>query len=420
MLSKEDNEALVRVGPGTAMGEMMRRYWLPALLADEVGEPDGTPARIRLLGEDLMAFRDSKGRIGLLEENCPHRGASLALGVNEECGIRCLYHGWKFAVDGECLDTPTEPEGSTMKTRVRAKAYPVHEAGGMIWTYMGPADQQPPFPEFEWLSMPGDHSLAFKILEDCNYAQAVEGTIDSAHAGILHRESPWGGEAKYPHEKDLTPKLEVEYAPYGLRYGATRQMNAEKNHVRITQVLLPFYTMIPPDGAGPRKDRRLVNAFVPRDDTSTWHIQWFFDPTQPIDKAHRIEEGGIWLDKDFRKLRNIDNWYMQDRAMMRSENMSGIKGILTQDHAVSETQGAILDRTKEHLGTSDIAVVAWRRLMLRSARTLAEKGEAPEALTSPIDWGQIKAATIVFPIEQTWKDVAPLGSESKFVPAFAA
>jgi phthalate 4,5-dioxygenase oxygenase subunit len=420
MLSPADNEALVRVGAGTPMGELIRRFWLPALLSEELAERDGAPVRVRLLGEDLVAFRDTEGRVGLLEEHCPHRGASLALAVNEECGLRCLYHGWKFAVDGQCLDIPTEPAGSMLKRNLRARAYPTHEAGGMVWAYMGPADQQPVFPEFEWLSMPAEHVMAFKVLEDCNYAQAVEGTIDSAHAGVLHRESPWGGEAKYPHEKDLTPKLEVEFSPYGLRYGAVRQMGPEKSHVRITQVVLPFYTFIPPDGAGPRKDRRLINAFVPRDDTSTWHIQWFFDTTQPVDRDHRIEEGGIWIDQDFRKLRNIDNWYMQDRQMMRTQNMSGIKGIMTQDHAVSETQGRILDRSREHLGTSDVAVVAWRRLMLKTARALAAKGEAPAMTATPIDWGQIKAATVVFPADQTWKDVIPLGQEARFVPAWAA
>ncbi len=420
MLSREDNETLVRVGEGTPTGELVRRFWLPALLSEEVAERDGKPVRIKLLGEDLVAFRDTEGRIGLLEEQCPHRGASLALGVNEECGVRCLYHGWKFGVDGQCVDTPTEPEASTMKTRIRAKAYITREAGGVVWTYMGPADAVPAFPEFEWLSMPADKVMAFKVLEDCNYAQAVEGAIDSAHAGVLHRESPWGGEAKYPHEKDLTPKLEVEYTPYGLRYGAVRKLDDARSHVRITQVVTPFYTLIPPDGGGPRKDRRLVNAFVPRDDTSTWHIQWFFDPTQPVDRAHRINEGGHWVDADFRKELNIDNWYQQDREMMRTTNMSGIRGILTQDHAVSETQGRILDRTKEHLGTSDVAVVAWRRQMLRTARALAEKGEAPPMTTAAIDWGQIKAATVVFSSSVSWKDHIPLGEETKFLPGVAA
>ena len=419
MLTHEDNETLCRVGPGTSMGELMRRYWIPAVLSEEVAERDGAPARVRLLGENLIAFRDTNGRIGLLAENCPHRGASLALGVNGDCGVRCIYHGWKFDVDGKCVDIPTEPATSILKERVRAKAYPVHEAGGMVWTYMG-AGEPPAFPEFEWFAYPATHCIPFKVMEDCNYAQAVEGTIDSAHAGVLHRESPWGGVPKYPHERDLTPKLEVENAPYGLRYGAVRKMDGDKSHVRITQVVLPFYTFIPPDGAGPRKDRRLINAFVPRDDVSTWHIQWFFDPTQPIDRAHRIEEGGIHIDKNYRKLNNIDNWYAQDRQMMKTQNMSGIKGILVQDHAVSETQGPILDRTKEHLASSDVAVVTWRNQMLRAAKSYAEKQELPSALQMSIDWSRIKAATVVFPNEKTWKDVVPLGEEEKFLPVRAA
>ena len=420
MLSAEENELLTRVGPGTGAGEMIRRYWIPALLCEELPKPDGRPVRVRLLGEDLVAFRDSQGRIGLLDEHCPHRRASLALGVNEDCGIRCLYHGWKFGVDGACLDTPTEPTNSHLQSRVRAKAYPTREAGGVVWAYMGPVDKEPRFPEFEWLAMPATHCVPFKVLEDCNYAQAVEGTIDSAHAGVLHREVPWSQEGKYPHERDLRPKLEVEQTPYGMRYGAVRQTGEAHSHVRITQVVLPFYTFIPPDGAGPRKHRRLTNAFVPRDDYSTWHVQWFFDPTQPIDKAFRIEEGGHWVDEHYRKLRNLDNWYLQDRNMMKTRNMSGIQGILTQDHAVSETQGPILDRTKEHLGHSDAAVVVWRRQMLRVARAVAENAESPPALAADIDWGRIKAATVVFPRTQEWKDVVPLGTEEKFLPASAA
>jgi phthalate 4,5-dioxygenase oxygenase subunit len=297
MLSAQDNETLVRVGEGTPMGNLIRSFWIPALLSSEVETPDGTPARVRLLGEDLVAFRDTQGRVGLLGERCPHRRASLALGVNEECGLRCLYHGWKFDVEGRCVDTPTEPDSSTMKSRIRAKAYPTREAGGVVWTYMGPAAQQPAFPIFEWFNMPSGHAVPFKVMEDCNYAQAVEGTIDSAHAGILHRHVPWSTESDWTHERDLRPKLEVEYTKYGLRYGAVRQAADNQAHVRVTQVVLPFYTLIPPDGFGPRGNRRLANAFVPRDDYSTWHIQWFFDATQPIDVTHRIDEGGLWLDE---------------------------------------------------------------------------------------------------------------------------
>ena len=416
MLSAEDNETLVRVGPGTPMGELIRRFWVPAILSTELTDNDGKPVRIRLLGEDLMAFRDTEGRIGLLEEHCPHRGASLALGVNADCGIRCLYHGWKFDVTGKCVDTPTEDEDSKISSRVRAKAYATHEAGGVIWAYMGPPAERPAFPEFEWLSMPAGKSVPFKIMEDCNYAQAVEGTIDSAHAGVLHRDSPWGEPGKYAHEKDLRPKLEVEHSAYGLRYGAVRKLDDKQLHVRITQVVLPFFTLIPPNGFGPFKDRRLINAFVPRDDVTTWHIQWFFDPTKPIDVEARIEEGGIWIDENFRKKRNIDNWYLQDRQMMRTRNMSGIEGVVTQDHAVTESQGRILDRTRENLAASDIAVVTWRRQMIREARALAESKQKPEVFRENVDWGRIKAATVAFPNTKTWKEVVPMGEEGRFLP----
>ena len=422
MLSREDNEILVRVGPGTAMGNLMRRFWLPALLESELPDNDGTPVRIRLLGEDLVAFRDSLGRIGLLEEHCPHRRSSLALGANEDCGLRCLYHGWKFDVNGQCVDTPAEPEGATLAKAMRAKAYATHVAGGMIWAYMGPVEEKPPFPDFPWLSMTGGHSVPFKLLEDCNYAQAVEGTVDSAHAGVLHRENPWSQEAKYPHERDLRPRLEIDYTNYGLRYCAIRNDEGLR-HARVTQVVLPFWTFIPPDGGKApafRRDRRLVNAFVPRDDYSTWHIQWFFDDNFAIDVQHRIEEGGHWHDEHFRKLVNIDNWYNQDREAMKSSNFSGIKGIMTQDHAVSETQGRILDRTKEHLGRSDIAVVGWRRLMLRAARELAVNGSAPEAATTPLDWSRVTAETFTYPSEQGWRDVLPLPEELKAPTSSAA
>jgi phthalate 4,5-dioxygenase oxygenase subunit len=407
MLSREDNETLVRVGAGTPMGELIRRFWLPALLSSELPEPDGTPVRVRLMGEALVAFRDTDGRVGLLEEHCPHRRASLALGVNDKGGLRCIYHGWKFAVDGRCLEIPTEPPGARQTEPPCARAYPTHEAGGMVWAYMGPQDDRPPFPDFEWCHMPEGHSVPFKIMADCNYAQAVEGTIDSAHAGVLHREQPWDAPAKWDHERDLAPKIEFEFTAYGLRYAGVRKLGEDKQHIRVTQVLLPFITLIPPPGAGPAKHRRIVNAFVPRDDESTWHIQWFFDESQPIDVPYRIEEGGYWMDAQFRKKLNIDNWYEQDRDWMKTGMMSGIKGIVTQDHAVSETQGRILDRTKEHLGASDAAVVAWRRQMIRAARALAESGELPEALTSGLRWRDIKAVTLICPESRTWRQEVP-------------
>ena len=406
MLSKEDNETLVRVGPGTAMGELIRRYWIPALLGSELPERDGAPVRLRLMGEDLVAFRDTDGKVGILEEHCPHRRASLALGVNERGGLRCIYHGWKFAVDGECLEAPAEPPQSRICQTVRAKAYAAHEAGGIVWVYMGSQKDQPAFPDYEWLGMPPENSVAFKIRAECNYAQAVEGTIDSAHAGVLHREQPWHAPAKYPHERDLSPKIECDLTPYGMRYAGVRSFREHEQHVRVTQVILPFTTLIPPIGHGPAKHRRMANAFVPRDDVSTWHIQWFFDETQPIDVPYRIEEGGIWTDENFRKELNLDNWYGQDREWMKTGMFSGIKGVVTQDHAVNETQGPILDRTKEHLGASDVAVVTWRMQLIRAARAYAESGVLPETLTTDYPWGGIRAETLVLPDSKDWKDEA--------------
>src|SRR6266849_1399253 len=182
MLTREENELLTRTGPGTPLGALMRRYWLPALLAEEISAPDGRPVRVQLLGERLVAFRDTAGRVGLLPEACPHRGASLALGRNEDHALRCIYHGWQFDVSGRCLDTPSEPPESTYRERVRAEAYPVREAAGVIWAYLGPPDTLPHFPEYLWLQLYPTQSAAFKLLEECNYAQALEGGLDLAHA----------------------------------------------------------------------------------------------------------------------------------------------------------------------------------------------------------------------------------------------
>jgi phthalate 4,5-dioxygenase oxygenase subunit len=413
MLTTEDNEILTRVGVGTPMGQLMRRFWIPALLSEEVLEKDGAPVRVLLLGEKLVAFRDSNGRVGLLDELCPHRRSSLALGANEQCGLRCLYHGWKFDVEGRCVDTPAEPAKSTLKDRVRTKAYPTMEKGGVVWAYMGPPDKRPEFPEFEWLNMPEGHSMVFKVQEDCNYAQAVEGAIDTAHAGVLHRSVRWHDPGRFPHEKMLEARLEVEYAKYGLRYAGLRPLPDGRTHARVTIAPLPFFAVIPPDTNDPiRGSRRLANAFVPRDDNSTWHMQWFFDAKQPVDRAFRLKEGGLDLTEDYRKKVNIDNGYRQDRNMMRTENFSGITGILVQDHAVVESQGRITDRTMEHLGMTDVAVAAWRRLVIRAAKTLAKSGEAPTAVTdAAIPWGQIQSAELILAPGEGWQQALPLTSE---------
>ena len=407
MLTKEDNEALTRVGAGSVMGDLMRAYWLPALLSSEIPEAGGSPVRVRLLGEDLVAFRNSEGRVGLLEEACPHRGASLALGVNEDCGLRCLYHGWKFGIDGACLDLPTDPINAALQKRMRTKAYKVREAGGMVWAYMG-AEEAPPFPEFEWLALPAPQCEAFKILGECNYAQLLEGAIDTVHAGVLHRSKPWTATVEgAAWQTTLQAKLDVEETAYGMRYAGIRQTGETSFNARVTAVAMPVFTLIPTE-VGPSPTRRLVNAFVPRDDTSTWLFQFVFDYERPVDRAYRIEEGGLWVDENFRKLSNRDNWYGQDREKMKSGLLSGITGILVQDHAVGETQGRILDRTREHLGTTDKAVVIWRRMMLKAARALRDSGTRPQGTQGGIPFGEIRAAVARYETGESWQQKAPL------------
>jgi phthalate 4,5-dioxygenase oxygenase subunit len=411
MLTKKDNEDLTQTGPGTLMGDLLRAYWIPALLSSEIPENDGTPVRIRLLGEDLVAFRDTNGAVGLLDEYCPHRGVSLALAVNEECGLRCLYHGWKFNVTGQCVDQPTEPAESTLKTRIKTRAYRTREVAGMVWAYLGADGFEPVFPNFEWFSLPPAQCAPFKVMGECNYAQLLEGSIDTVHAGILHRAKPWSVQVQgSAWQTNLQAKLEVEYTAYGMRYAGIRETGPDSRNARVTPVVMPCFTLIPFE-SGPNNPgtRRLVNAFVPRDDESTWVFQFVYDYEKPVNVAGRINEGGLWVDANFRKLSNRDNWYKQDRAGMKSDNLSGIKGIMVQDHAVGETQGRILDRSKERLGPSDVAVVAWRRMVLKIARALRADGVRPPGTLPGVPFDKIRAEVLNFTANQTWKEQAPLG-----------
>jgi len=241
MLSREDNERLVRVGSGTPAGELFRRYWQPACLSTELSEPDGAPVRVRLLGEDLVAFRDTKGRVGLVEAFCPHRRAPLFFGRNEACGLRCVYHGWKFDVDGNCVDMPSEPEGSPLKATVRIKAYPTNEKAGIVWAYLGPQDAMPEPPDYEWTRAPATHCHVSKTYEACNYLQALEGGLDTAHSSFLHNLKL--GDTMQLRQRDRAPRLEVERTDYGYYYVSTRQAGADGTYVRLYHYVMPFQQM---------------------------------------------------------------------------------------------------------------------------------------------------------------------------------
>src|SRR5262249_45557500 len=274
MLPKELNELITRTDRGTPMGDFMRRYWLPAFLSEEVPEPDGPPVQVRILGEELVAFRDSQGRVGLLDEHCSHRGTSLFYGRNEECGLRCIYHGWKYDVDGRVLDTPAEPAGSTFKERVRHPSYPTHEAGGIVFAYLGPREKMPLFPSYEWALMPGEHVYVTKCLQEGNYLQGLEGECDSSHLSVLHREfNLSGNQALY--QEDSAPAYEIEDTDFGLRLIALRKAGADQTYIRISSFVFPSHCWI--YARYPE-----VHFYVPADDTHSWRYDLGMITDRPV------------------------------------------------------------------------------------------------------------------------------------------
>jgi phthalate 4,5-dioxygenase len=413
MLTREDNELLTRTGPGTLLGRLFRRYWIPALQSDELPETDGAPVHVEILGERLVAFRATDGTVGLLDEACAHRGASLLYARNEECGLRCIYHGWKWDTQGRCVDTPTEPPDSTFKHRVRQPSYPVREAGGVIWAYLGNRETIPPFPGFQWTALPESQRIANKVLQECNYLQALEGGVDSAHVGSLHRAfagsggpwSPWGVEMGAHAVRDTSPRLELQTTGYGYRYAAIRKREDGQQYIRITPFIMPWYTFVP---IGPGEgDDILFHAWVPRDDYSNWAWDVHFNLDDPVNIEGDVERRGLWLDSNFRKLRNPDNKYLQDRQAMKDRNFSGIAGIMTQDHAVQESMGPLYDRSKEHLASSDRAVIQLRRFLMNCIQTFREDLDPP-GLDPKLPYHRICSEVAVKPGDIAWDIACPL------------
>jgi len=428
MLTREENELLCRVGPNVPMGRMLRRYWLPAIMSDEL-EPEGKPKRVRLLGEDLVAFRDKNGDVGLLEESCPHRGASLAIARNEDCILQCLYHGWKIDATGTVRETPSEPEDSTFAQRVRAVAYPTHEAGGLVWTYMGPVDAQPPFMNFEWTTFPQPQRLIFKARTECNWVQAMEGALDTAHTPLLHGNAITPGAVTLTTYKsdlkidrpsnDTRPRLHVEDTPYGLKYAAVRTPLVDPEttqYVRVTQFIAPCYVTFPaPAGF------TYMQLFVPIDDCNTMFYfaqvscERPFDPDQIEKRRYRAGfREGIDIDADFRRAQRRENDWLQDRASMRDPkngNFSGIFGVQAQDMAIQESMGPIYDRSKEHLGASDAALIRMRRRLIDGVRAF-ERGEPALGLAERIPYELVRSEEKLIPIDAPWQTVGALAEVS--------
>jgi phthalate 4,5-dioxygenase oxygenase subunit len=417
MLTHEDNELLTRIGPDTPMGNVVRRFWIPALLSEELPEAGGAPKRVKLLGENLIAFRDPNGKVAIMDEFCPHRGASLLFGRNEDCGFRCIYHGWLIDGSGLVTETPTEPPEANIKNKLRHLAYPTHEQGDLIWTYMGPNDDKmPPFPNYEWTTIAKESRVVSKIHEECNWVQAMEGALDAAHASILHSGQlpPF---VKEP-SRDLAPRIEVQDTSYGFRFGAihrptSSQSSAPDKHkyVRVFNFALPFHVFVPkPD------DRGSMHIFVPMDDENT---MWFgvsfvrdrsLDPYE-LGREKRGAVVGVDLDENYRKSRNLRNNYLQDREAMKNNlSFSGIQGIGTQDMACQESLGPIYDRTKEHLGVSDIGIIRMRRIMLRAAKGLLN-GIDPPGIDPAVPQHLIRCEEKLVALDTPWQTVGAFARE---------
>jgi phthalate 4,5-dioxygenase oxygenase subunit len=388
MLSVADNEKLTKVGPGTPMGNLMRRYWQPVLLTREVADNDGDPIRVRILSEDLIAFRDTSGRVGLMTEWCPHRLTSLFLGRNEEDGIRCVYHGWKFDVTGACVDMPNEPEEYDFKHKVKIVAYPTEEMGGVIWAYMGSAELKPALPKFEFTQQPETHRGASKVIEECNWLQGLEGGIDSIHSSFLHRKI---GEGKGIgldglRKEGLAGKLDVEATDYGYRYTNSRGLPGKgQNYVRGYHFVMPHVQVRAAqlnNNGDWYKFKIAGHHWVPIDDHTTMVWNWFYSLDEALTQGEKDEEisgnGPAFVDPvTFRAAVNPRNNWLIDRDMQRKENFTGIQGVNAQDRAVQEAMGPIVNRSKEHLGQTDRAVIMTRRMLLKAIDTVADGGTPP-------------------------------------------
>ena len=456
MLSKEDNELLSRIGPGTAMGNLMREYWIPAVKSDELPAPDCPPLRLKLLGEELIAFRMTSGKVGAIQNSCPHRGASLFFGRNEEEGLRCVYHGWKFNETGSCVDMPSEPAESNFKSKVHATAYPTYEHGGVIWAYMGPrsSGEEPPLPQIEAFMLSSGPSQVSAIHRPCNWMQGWEGEMDTVHAAFLHfgaskPEDQKPGSFNFYQANQRHAKFSVVETDFGTSYGAYRPAEADTYYWRMAHMLFPFYAMIPQGEIG--KDAK-IGAYVPMDDEHTMHWEIFLRPEilggpgvdrsadpRPLNQGRAKDEIQEFIDQRQQTVRTggsganggptstgnlnlgllpnttgwfgrfnlpqaLENDYMIDREAQRTwKSFTGIPGVRQQDMAVTETMGPIYKRYNEHLGTTDAMIIRTRRKLLAAAKALRDEGVLPPGVDNPEVYRQ-RSGECILPRDVFWWD----------------
>lgn len=429
-MQPQEAQDLTRVGPGTVMGTFMRQYWLPACLSSEV-TADGEPLRLMLLCERLVAFRDSSGRVGIMDHRCPHRCASLFLGRNEEDGIRCVYHGWKFDVEGKCVDMPSVPAHYDFKDKVRAKAYKTHEANGLVWVYMG-EDQEnpPPLPEIEATNHP--EAEIWCLQRNCNWLQALEGDIDTSHVGFLHVGGLTEDDLAKDHPMrptviDRAPEYEVAQTDWGVMYGGYRPNDDGQTSWRVAHYMFPVWTQTPNNRF---TTRAIARAWVPMDDE---HVM-LYDITCGVDEGNPAytstlkdgtplfgpreyaPKGTGWYDR-FRSADNEANDWGIDRKEQRDgTQFTGISNITMQDQAVTESMGPITDHSFENLAPSDQMVARVRRRVLLAARAFANKGVTPPGIADPSIYYKARSGSFLHAPGETLQDAykAALGKATRW------
>jgi phthalate 4,5-dioxygenase len=442
MLTAANNEMLTRVGPGTPMGNLMREYWIPACLSSEL-KADGEPMRLLLLGEQLIAFRDSDGRVGVMEHRCPHRCASLFFGRNEEGGLRCVYHGWKFDVEGNCLDMPNVPPAQDFKDRIKAKAYKVVERAGFVWAYMGKRAQPPELPALEVLNLPADQRVTRVHQRECNWFQSLEGDIDTSHFGFLHigglkiEDVPTDTIHKWG-VGDRAPDYKATETDWGTMYAAYRPADAGNLYYRFAHFMFPFITLTP---NGSFEDQVACTLNVPMDDTHTmvYSTSWV-KKTAPLQTL----KNGDWipgLAPDAKYLPNTSDWYGRhrlvarrdndyfiDRDMQKTVNYTGIQGIGRQDQAAVECMGDIVDRSLEHLAPSDRMIAITRRRLLEACQKFANDGTVPPLVDDQPLCRRARGGSFVAAARLDWLDayaqnlkiaLSPLGLLNRDLPMAA-
>ncbi len=412
MLTSEQNELLTRVGPGTPMGELLREYWVPACRSAKL-QADGAPERVRLFGEDFVAFRATDGRVGFMQEACPHRCASLALARNEEGGLRCIFHGWKFSVDGKCVDAPTELRAGRERfaAGVPVRSHPTREAGGLIWVYLGRHKAHPPkFPDFEFTSLRDDQVAPRRGILHCNWLQGLEALLDSAHVSFLHSSNigSSAGRQVFKVESDYmldntAPTFEFIAKPYGFREAALREQKNGRCYARIREVALPFFSFIPSTPGGPA----LACCSIPIDDE--WTAQWYISfnvhgPMPDLQGVYGSDSG----DPDYfnSDMGNRGNLWHQDREAMKRGHWSGIvgRGNAYEDFVVQESMGPIVDRSKQHLGRCDLVIVRARNMLLRAIESYRADGKV-SFTGEDVDFARIRAISFAYPRGGDWKTI---------------